>query len=258
MLTGIACRAVVLAALVAPATLAAQESLRATSSASAEPSLLTAGSSSRLKPAKWTYVARLMGGGTPQQLGFRTLQLAEATFKGAPAWLVVDTRQLATVTLAESLYVSRANLEPLHRVSHGPRSDVVAEYAPDSIRTTFDGERGAVSVAMANAPGLVANMYMIEVLLGNSPLSADWRSSARLAAVTPEESGIVPIVSHTIGADSVPTPLGAFDCWIVAIDAGASRQRFWVRKSDGVVVKERIPVIGMANTELELLLVKGN
>ena len=35
---------------------------------------------------------------------------------------------------------------------------------------------------------------------------------------------------------------------------GRSTERLWVRKSDGVVVRERLPVVGMDGAEVELLL----
>jgi hypothetical protein len=257
MYSGIARRVATLAALVTPATLMAQAQVRAASAPGAIPPLLSSAAASRLKPVKWTYMTRLMTGGPPQALGIRTLELVPTTYKGAPAWLVIDTRQLATVTLAESLYVSHADLEPLHRAAHAPRSDLVAEYARDSIHTTFGGERGNASVAMANEPGLLANTYLLELVVGATPLGADWRASARLAAVSPQESGVIPIETHTVGEETVVLPDGSFDCWVVAMDAGASRQKFWVRKSDGVVVKERIPVIGMPDAQLELLLAEG-
>jgi hypothetical protein len=258
MYSGIARRVAVLAALVTPAALMAQAQVRAASTPSAAPPLLSTAAAGRLKPVRWTYMTRLMTGGPPQGLGTRTLELVPATFKGSPAWLVIDTRQFTTVTLAESLYVSRADLEPLHRAAHSPRSNVVAEYGRDSIHTTFGGERGNASVAMANEPGLLANTYLLELVVGAAPLTADWRTSARLAAVSPQESGaIIPIETHTIGEETVIIPDGSFDCWVVAMDAGASRQKLWVRKTDGVVVKERIPVIGMQNAELELLLAEG-
>jgi 2-keto-3-deoxy-galactonokinase len=38
------------------------------------------------------------------------------------------------------------------------------------------------------------------------------------------------------------------------VDIGTGRQRLWVRKTDGVVVKERVPVVGMESTEVENLL----
>lgn len=257
MHSGIARRAAVLVALATPATLTAQAALRATSAPGASPPLLSTTAAARLKPVKWTYMTRLMTGGAPQGLGTRTLELVPTTFKDAPAWLVIDTRRFSTVTLAESLYVTHTDLEPLHRAAHAPNSDVVAEYAPDSIHTTFGGEHGDASVAMANEPGLLANTYLLELVVGATPLTADWRASARLAAVGPQESGVVPIETRTIGEETVIIPDGSFDCWVVAMDAGASRQTLWVRKRDGVVVKERIPVIGMPNAQLELLLVAG-
>lgn len=222
--------------------------------AGAAPAMVTAANAARLKPGRWTYVTRLMGAGPPNRLGFRTLELREATYGGAPAWRLVDSRQLATVTLADTLYLSRSDLTPLHRAMHAPGSDATTDFARDSIRATFGGEEGEAHAALAAEPRVLANLYLLEALVAVSPLDAAWRGSARLAAIGRDGAGIVPIVLRTTGEERVPIPDGPADCWVLSLDVGKGGQRLWVRKSDGVVVKERIPVMGMANTELELLL----
>ncbi|HEX6536907.1 MAG TPA: hypothetical protein VF041_20145 [Gemmatimonadaceae bacterium] len=218
------------------------------------PALVTAANAARLEPGKWTYVARLMGSSAPSRLGFRTLELRDTTYRGAPAWMLVDSRQLATVTLGDTLYLAKSDLTPLRRVMHTPGSDVTTEFARDSIRATFSGETGDGYAALAEVPGVLANLYLLERLVAVSPVGPTWKGSASLAALGRDESGIVPLVMRTTGEESLLVPDGRFDCWIVTLDVGRGSQRMWVRKSDGVMLKERIPVVGMANAELELLL----
>jgi hypothetical protein len=252
----------VLAVLLVAPPLAAQHpgsaaAASATDSVSpSAPPLVTAESAGRMRAMKWLYVASLVNGegSTPQRLGFRTLELSPTSYRGAPAWLLIDSRQMHTATLAESLYVAKADLAPLRRIQRTPEMRVVSDFAADSIRTTFDGDTSHVAVAMANQPGLIANVYLLEVMLGTTPLRAGWSGGARLAAIGENGSGVVPITERIVGQETVRVPDGAFDCWTVELTAGASAERFWVRKSDGVVIRERIPVIGMDGSYLELIL----
>lgn len=254
--------AAALAALVVAAPLAAQSPGSAAARSGADSAgaaaapLLSAQSAGRMRATKWLYVASLVNGegSTPQRLGFRTLELLPTSYRGTPAWLLIDSRQMHTATLAESLYVARADLTPLRRIQRTPEVRVVSDFAADSIRTTFDGDTTHVAVAMANQKGLLANVYLLEVMLGSTPLHPGWEGAARLAAIGENGSGVVPITERIVGQQKVRVPDGAFDCWVVELRAGASAERFWVRKSDGVVVRERIPVIGMEGSYLELLL----
>ncbi|MBX6333326.1 MAG: hypothetical protein IRY91_15880, partial [Gemmatimonadaceae bacterium] len=235
----------------------ASDSLRARSAASASDApvvrLLTPERAAQLRARKWIYVTRLMGNGPPSRLGFRTLELSEASWHGTPAWLLVDSRQLATVTLAESLYVARNDLSPLYRVLHAPGSDVSATYGADSIRTAFDDSTGHTVVAMASAPAVLGNMYLLELLIGGAPLHVGWAGRADWAVASREQSSIVPVTMRVTGDETVLAPDGSFDCWLVEMAVGRSTERLWVRKSDGVVVRERLPVVGMAGAEIELL-----
>jgi hypothetical protein len=217
--------------------------------------LLTPAVAARLAPMKWMYVTSLRGdGGTPQRIGFRTISLTEATYRGTPAWLVVEVRQMHTVAYAESLYVSKADLTPMHRVRRTPTSTVVSEYGADSIRTTFDDDSGHVTGAMADEPGLLAGLYLIEPLIGASQLDAQWATTSRLAAIGRDESGVVDVETRVVGAEKVQIPDGTFDAWVVTMRIGSSGETFWVRKTDGVVLKEVVPALGMAGATVEAVL----
>jgi hypothetical protein len=210
---------------------------------------------SRLKPMKWLYVISLRTGeGTPQRIGFRTLSLTDTTYDGTPAWLVIDSRQMHTVTFAESLYVARADLRPMYRVEHTPEGQTVSRFAADSIHTVFDDDSGRVAVSVGNTPGALPTLYLIEGLVAASSLGPNWAASARMTAIDKHESGVVPLALRTVGQEKIGVPDGIFDTWVVSLQLGKSEETFWMRKSDGVVLRERLPVVGMPGATVELLL----
>jgi hypothetical protein len=211
-----------------------------------------------LKPSSITYVARIFSQGQAHKLGFRTLTLSDATYEGANVWLLAESRKMNTVELAESLYVSKATLEPVHRVVHTADMDVTTHYTRDSILTTFEGDSGGgVRVAVPNERNLVGNIYWIEPLLASVALAADWKGSATTVFVGPHDHARVVMHLAVIGQDSVLAPDGNFDCWKLALQVGETEEHLWVRKSDRVVIKQDTPVAGIAAAKVELLIAQG-
>ena len=210
----------------------------------------------KLKPVKWLYVMSLVTGeSTPQRIGFRTLSLTDTTYRGAPAWLVIDSRQMHTVTYAESLYVARSDLTPLYRVQHTPTGQSVSRYASDSIRTVFDDDSaGHAAVAMPAARGALPAFYLVEGLLSASPLGPNWSATARMTTVGRDTSGVVSLVLRTVGQEKINVPDGLFDAWVLTLTLGKSEETLWVRKSDGVLLREEVPVSGMAGAKFQMLL----
>ena len=238
----------VVAAFVVAAPAAAQ-------SAHAGASLAQPATIGRLKPMQWLYVISLVTGeSTPQRIGFRTLSLTDTTYEGTPAWLVIDARRMHTVTYAESLYVARADLRPLYRVEHTPSGQTVSRYARDSIRTTFDDDSGHAAVAMASERGALPTLYLVEGLLSASSLGVHWSATARMTAIGRDGSGMVSIALRTVGQEQIGVPDGVFDAWVLALTLGTSEETLWVRKSDGVVLREEVPVSGMAGAKVQMLL----
>lgn len=210
----------------------------------------------KLEPMKWLYVMSLVTGeSTPQRIGFRTLSLTDTTYRGAPAWLVIDSRQMHTVTYAESLYVARADLAPLYHVEHTPTGHTVSRYTRDSIRTAFDDDSaGHAEVAMAADRGALPTFYLVEALLSASPLGPNWSATARMTTIGRDTSGVVSITLRTVGQERIEVPDGSFDTWVLTLTLGKSEERLWVRKRDGVVLREEVPVSGMAGAKFQMLL----
>ena len=211
-----------------------------------------------LKPSKRTYVARLFSEGQAHRLGWRTLELSNATYEGKDVWLLAESRKVNTVELAESLYVAKATLEPVHRVVHTADLDITTRYTRDSILTTFEGDSGGgVHVAMKNEPNLVGNIYWIEPLLASVPFAPGWKGSATTVFIGPRDQAHVVIDLWVTGQDSLLVPDGTFDCWTLTLQVGETQEHLWVRKSDKVMLKMDTPVAGIAAAKVELLLAQG-
>jgi hypothetical protein len=210
-----------------------------------------------LAPSKRIYVARIFSEGQAHRLGFRTLELADGTYDGAKAWLLMDSRKIGTVELAESLYVAKATLEPLHRVVHTADQEIVTHYRADSVVTTFSGDSGVVRVALPGERDLVGNIYWLEPLFASLPLANGWKGSATTLFVGPNDHARVVMQLEVVGEENVFVPDGHFDCWMVNLQVGETQEHLWVRKSDRVLIKQDTPVAGIAGAKVELLLAEG-
>jgi hypothetical protein len=170
---------------------------------------------------------------------------------------LVDTKRLATVTLAESLYIRKVDLAPLLRSVHTPDGESVTHFTRDSVSTSFSGPEGPRAVSMANVPGLIPTIYLLEALTQSAPVGAGWRASAQLAAMGRRESRVIPVELRTVGEERILVPDGEFDCWLLSLKLGLSEQRIWVRKSDHVILKQMTPVMDMPGAAVQLILAQG-
>jgi hypothetical protein len=212
---------------------------------------------SKLAPSKITYVARLFSEGQAHRLGWRTLELSDATYEGATVWMLAESRKINTVTLADTLYVSKATLEPLHRVVYTADDQVTTHYTRDSIVTSFKSDSGVTRVAIPNEPNLVGNIYWLEPLFASLPLANGWKGSAYTVFVGPRDHAKVELQMSVTGEERIPAPDGDFDCWTMTLKVGETEEHLWVRKSDHVLIKEDTPVAGIAGAKVQLLLAEG-
>lgn len=214
----------------------------------------------QVAPSKRVYVARIFSEGQAHRLGFRTLELSDATYDGANAWLLMESRKIGTIVLAESLYVAKSTGMPLYRVAHTPDSQIDTRYTPDSVVTTFSGDSGdsgGARVALPDEAGLVGNIYWLEPVLATLPLAPGWKGSATTLFVGPHDHARVVMQMEVVGQDSVEVPDGIYDCWAMNLQVGETQEHLWVRKSDRVLIKQDTPVAGIAGAKVQLLLAAG-
>lgn len=210
-----------------------------------------------LSPSKRVYVARIFSEGQAHRLGFRTLELTSTTYGGADAWLLMESRKIGTIVLAESLFVSKSTGAPLHRVAHTPDSQVDTDYRPDSVVTTFTGDSGKTRIALPDEAGLVGNIYWLEPVIATLPLAQGWKDSATTLFVGPHDHARVVMQMEIVGQDSVEVPDGTYDCWMMNLQVGETQEHLWIRKSDRVLIKQDTPVAGIAAAKVQLLLAQG-
>lgn len=236
---------------------AAAPAAPAAATATPASAMLVAPGSAALAPSTRVYVARIFSEGEAHRLGFRTLELADGSYDGTNAWLLAESRKIGQVVLAETLYVSKATLQPLHRVVHTPDSEITTHFASDSVITTFTGDSVNARVALPEERNLVGNIYWLEPMFASLPLAAGWKDSATTLFVGPHDHARVVMRMEVVGQDSVLVPDGTFDCWVMNLQVGDTQEHLWIRKSDRVLIKQDTPVAGIAGAKVQLLLAEG-
>ena len=211
-----------------------------------------------LKPSKITYVARIFSEGRRTDWASARSSSRRLPTRANGCGCSPNRGRSTRSSWRSRSYVSKVNLEPVHRVVHTADMDITTHYTRDSILTSFEGDSGGgVRVALPNERNLVGNIYWIEPLLASLPLAPGWKGSATTVFVGPHDHARVEMQMAVVGQDSVLAPDGNFDCWKVTLKVGETEEHLWVRKADRVMIKEDTPVAGIAAAKVELLIAEG-
>ncbi len=203
-----------------------------------------------LHPGAFVYQITLERDVSSTVLGTRTVTVAPATYAGAPAWLLVETRTGDRINAVDSLYTDYASLRAVHWSSAQGDARLVAEFRAD---TAYGGTSavlgGRRSIVAAVPAGTLINAAMLETVLRLAPLQPVWEDSASTLSVALSGATVLPTRLSVIGEDQVHLPAGTFDCWVVSVHAGdQARGMYWVTKQDPIVVRSTldVPILGGA------------
>jgi hypothetical protein len=213
---------------------------RATPTERDAPQPLRVRDATKLRGGVWRYVNRVVAGADTQDVGARTLLVVPATFERAPAWLVVELSSVPSMPAAsgvDSIYLSQSNLAPLYRAMHFGAAELVSRFTPDSITGHMTLPQGVIPIAFHNQPGIVVNGASLELALRLTPLARGWQGTADLLAVSRAGATTDRVALRVVGEQRVTVPAGTFDAWMVELSGAPSRQRIWVDKRSGDVVK---------------------
>jgi hypothetical protein len=207
----------------------------------------------RIVPRQYEYRIQFVdsaGGVTPD--GGGSLTVSAATVGGTPAWRIALTVQQTEGggqrrTTAETLFVSRGDLEPLARAVHVRpylrfnAINIAQRFVGDSVlgeMTTDGGIRRPIAQRLPAEFGPFIADVIAPLALVGVPLSLDWSRSMSVPgwAVVPTDV-FYPVTLRVIGEERITTPAGAFDCWKLSVVAGRQRRVEWVRKSDGLALR---------------------
>lgn len=212
----------------------------------------------RLEPGEWRYAITVQADTQTRALGERDVSLARGMYGPMATWLLVATGGRGALRGVDSLYVNALDLQPLHWSSQLGLARVAAAFALDTIFGATDSPLGKQNIVLPKPGRLVVNGEMLDAVLRLEPLAMGWRDSVMLLLTEPTAAVATPAALAVTGEEQVTVPAGAFDCWIVDVQAASGQSRLWVSKTGQIVVRavQPVPQLG-AGAIVERVLVSG-
>jgi hypothetical protein len=213
-----------------------------------------------LSPVVLTYLATVQRGTEIRALGERSVQLAKTVYGGLSAWEIVETRGAGSSASVDTLVVDYFTLTPFHWGATQPMpalpggtppigARIAAEFRSDTMLGVMSSPAGRKSFITAVQPGAYMTAAHFEVALRGLPIAApNWRDSTWLVVSGAGKSSSIPASMEVIGEEKLITTAGSFDCWIVALITDFGSTRYWVAKTDRIVVQSTQYVPELAST----------
>jgi hypothetical protein len=205
---------------------------------------------SSLRPSQFVYLTTLERDASTVPLGTRTITVSQATYVGAPAWLVVEQRAGDRVPSEDSLYADVGALRPVHWSATTGDAHLALEFRSDSAFGGTTSPGGRRSITFAVPPGTLVSGALLETVLRLLPLQIAWEDSMPVLQVGVGSNSVMPTRIAVIGEDRVRVPAGTFDCWVVSVHADQTKGLYWVTKSDAIVVRSTLDVPMMGGAQL--------
>ena len=251
-------RAAAVAVLLVPGALAAQGATATTprSASAAPPPAPTVihVDGRQLRPGTWSYAITATGNGKTKT-STRDLTITPTTVNGAAAWLVADGRGEGEMRVADSLYLTRNDLQPLrHLLRMGPVT-LLLNYSKDSVTGSATLPQGSARIAAENRKGAMASGTMFEIYLRMMPLKTGWKGNMEMSAVGPRGNVLIPVTIAVSGEETVTVPAGTFPCYVITIKGQGTEQKAWVSKNTRDIVKVAALFTQPAGASLETVLV---
>jgi hypothetical protein len=202
-----------------------------------------------LTPVVLTYMATVQQGIDTRSLGERSVQLAKTTYAGLSAWEIVETRGAGAMASVDTLIVDYLTLAPFHwgvtqplpGVSGGlppVGARIAAEFHADTMMGVMSSPAGRRNLISAFPAGSYINAAHVEVALRGLPIAAaNWRDSTWVVVSGVGKSTAIPASIQVTGEDKLLTAAGTFDCWIVTLATDFGTTRYWVSRTDRIVVQ---------------------
>jgi hypothetical protein len=211
----------------------------------------------RLTPGQFVYETVLERDQTGTAMGTRTVSMTNASYAGAPALLLLETRADPVLPYVDSLFVETATLHPIHWGSTIGRARLSIEFRGDTAYGGTSAPAGRRSIVASMPAGTLVSGAMLEAALRLLPLQSAWEDSASTLSVTLNGATPIPTRIAVIGEDRVRVPAGQFDCWVVSVRAGENaRGMYWVTKRDPMIVRSAVDIPQMNGAQYVSSLVR--
>jgi hypothetical protein len=171
---------------------------------------------SKLAPATLSYNATMKVRGKSIDLS-STRTITATSTKGTPTWTVVNKTQTPRATVTDSLIMDRSTLRPVSQHQRGPIT-VNVTYTDTSASGTMKVRGHSTSISTTfDAPTLAGGSHDL-VALGTMPMEPGFSTS--LPVFTPRRQKVRTANFKVTGMETVKTPAGSFDTYVVERDGG--------------------------------------
>jgi hypothetical protein len=211
---------------------------------------------SRLRPTRHVYELSMSRDGATQPLGWQTISLSDATYAGAPSWLILESRMGGGIPGLDSLVVSRDALAPLHWGASTGLAKLAAEFTGDTLYGATSSPLGKRSLVAPAPRGVIASEGMLDNLLQLAPLDYGWAAEATLLVA--DVAGTRLVAAHLTAEreEEVTVPAGTFASWVVSLRTGQGEKRIWVSKEPRLIVKSVQTLPQLTGAVLERVLAR--
>ncbi|HEY5219328.1 MAG TPA: hypothetical protein VIJ16_05940, partial [Gemmatimonadaceae bacterium] len=151
-----------------------------------------------LRPQQLRYAMDIVSPDSTRLVGYRDVGLQQSTYGAFPAWLIAESRG-GSVPSEDTLYLSAAELRPLHWSSVIGPSRMALEFTGDSIYGATSGPPGNQTIALARPGDLLAGAAMTELALQIMPHRVGRVDSVSVLMIDLGSNQIVPGVLSVDG-----------------------------------------------------------
>jgi hypothetical protein len=209
-----------------------------------------------LRPTRFSYEVTLTRDGIAQPLGAQTISFTDATYAGAPSWLILEARDGGGVPALDSIVATRDRLIPLHWGASMGQSRLAAEFARDSIYGATSSPVGRKSLIGPAPRGVIASEGMLDGLLQVSPIEVGWAADATLLVADLTGTRLLAGRLTAEREEDVTVPAGTFPTWVVSLRTGNGEKWLWVSKEHRMVVKSSQAIAQLGGAVLDRVLTR--
>jgi len=190
-----------------------------------------------LRPARYSYEVAVTRDGLTQPLGLQTISFADATYAGAPSWLILETRDGGGIAGLDSVVASRDRLTPLHWGASIGQARLAAEFTRDTLYGATSSPLGRRSLVGPAPRGVIASEGMLDGVLQIAPIEYGWTADVTLLVADLTATRVVAARLMVEREEEVTVPAGTFPSWVVSLRTGNGDKWLWVSKEHRIVVK---------------------
>jgi hypothetical protein len=209
-----------------------------------------------LRPARYSYEAAISRDGLTQPLGLQTISFADATYAGAPSWLILEARDGGGIAGLDSVLASRDQLTPLHWGASIGQARLAAEFTRDTLYGATSSPLGRRSLVGPAPRGAIASEGMLHGLLQLAPLDIGWTADVVLLVADLTGTRLVAGRMMAEREEEVTVPAGTFTSWVVSLRTGNGDKWLWVSKEHRIVVKSSQTLSQLNGAVLDRVLIR--